>query len=163
MYHVFQADFYIVVSFLIRKYQQHYFSVSVSQSLFEVNPLKQMKKQSTHSYSRKLFALLTPCCYSKSSYFSIRPCFVLIPSLWANLYHQQAGSRLERSFLHAVVWLALTWSESNEISGGSYADTPSDGLITEKLRLYTGKNPPHTHTHTPSPRHHSLFAVLPPK
>lgn len=60
-----------------------------------------------------------------------------------------AASRLERSFLHAVVWLRPAWSESNEISGGSYADTPSDGLITEKLRLHTGKNPPSMHTSPP--------------
>lgn len=39
------------------------------------------------------------------------------------------------------------WSESNEISGRSYADTPSDGLITEKLRLYSGKNPQPTTPH----------------
>lgn len=53
-----------------------------------------------------------------------------------------AGSRLQRSFLHAAVWLRLTWFESNEISGGSYADTPSDGLITEKLRASTLRNTP---------------------
>lgn len=66
-------------------------------------------------------------------------------------------SRLERSFLHAVVWLSHTWSESNEISGGSYADTPSDGLITEKLRLYAGKNP---HTRPSSPPSAIVPSVL---
>lgn len=50
--------------------------------------------------------------------------------------------RLQRSFLHAAVWLRLTWFESNEISGGSYADTPSDGLITEELRASTLRNTP---------------------
>lgn len=47
----------------------------------------------------------------------------------------------QQDFLHSVVRLSPTLSESNEISGGNYADTPSDGLITEKLRLNTGKNP----------------------
>ena len=37
---------------------------------------------------------------------------------------------------------ARTRSESNEISGGSSADTPSDGLITEGQREYAGAPPP---------------------
>lgn len=69
--------------------------------------------------------------------FSIRPCCLLIPSLWANLYHQQAAdcSGVSSTLWFGSLWM---WSERNEISGGSYADTPSDGLITEKQRVYTG-------------------------
>lgn len=52
----------------------------------------------------------------------------------------QSLSWADRSGVSSALWLGpfFVWSERNKISGESSGDTPSDGLISEKLRLFAG-------------------------